>query len=265
MAKTTWFKSLTGAAIVALGLATGLSINAQAKSEVVSISAIQSPNTNGAEASIKKTFELKFEKSQVKQVTKMPFGDLYEIVLDTNEIVYTNAATEFIMIGQIIDSTDMRNLTSARADELATIDFKSLPLKQAFTLVKGSGSRHIAIFEDPNCGYCKVFRKTLENVDNITIHTFAIDILGSNSTEKARALLCTADPAHAWDEWMLHNKTPTPKAGCDSTERLEKNRALAMKLGISGTPTIFFQNGKRAPGALPANEFNALLQKNSQP
>jgi thiol:disulfide interchange protein DsbC len=266
MAKTTWFKSLTAIAIVALGLATGLSIHAQAKSEDKTVASNTNPASMGTtENTIKKTFELKFEKSQVKQVTKMPFGDLYEIVLDGNEIAYTNAATEFIMIGQIIDTTDMRNLTSIRAEELATIDFKSLPLKQAFTLVKGNGSRHIAIFEDPNCGYCKLFRKTLESIDNITIHTFAIDILGPDSTEKARTLLCTDDPAHAWDEWMLRNKTPVAKAGCDSTELLEKNKALAVKLGVSGTPTIYFQNGKRAPGAVSAEELNILLQQNSQP
>jgi len=267
MAKTTWFKSLTAAAIVALGLATGLSINAQAQTEAKAVTPAKPAATSmgATELSIKKSFELKFEKSQVKQVTKMPFGDLYEIILDSNEIVYTNATTQFIMIGQIIDATDMRNLTSTRADELATVDFKSLPLQQAFTLVKGDGSRHIAIFEDPNCGYCKLFRKTLENVDNITIHTFAIDILGPDSTEKAKKLLCATDPAHAWDEWMLHGKAPTAKASCDSTDLLEKNKALAMKLGVSGTPTIYFQNGKRAPGAVPADEFNMLLQQNSQP
>lgn len=265
MSKSPWRTAAAVAIMTTLGVGFGLSVTAQAKTQAVThkaektaASAALSPDL----AAIKNAFELKFENSKVKTVRKTPFKDLYELQLNKNELVYTNAATEFVMVGNLIDTQDMRNLTQERADELATIDFKSLPLAQSFALVKGDGSRHIAIFEDPNCGYCKLFRKTLEKTNNITVHTFVIDILGDDSTAKAKKLLCTKDPAHAWDNWMLHNKSPEDSTDCD-TSILDKNRKLATELGVTGTPTIFFENGSRAPGAVAEEEFQSLLIKAS--
>lgn len=266
MSKTPWRTAAAIAIMAALGVGFGLSVTAQAKTQT------PSNKTSKTEAStaispeltaIKNAFELKFENSKVKAIRQMPFKDLYELQLNNKELVYTNAATEFVMVGHLISTQDMRNLTQERADELATIDFKSLPLAQSFALVKGDGSRHIAIFEDPNCGYCKLFRKTLEKANNITVHTFVIDILGDDSTAKAKKLLCTKDPAHAWDNWMLHGKPPEDSTDCD-TRVLDKNRKLAAELGVTGTPTIFFENGSRAPGAVAEEEFQSLLIKASQ-
>lgn len=268
MSRSKWFKTLTATGLIVLGIATGQTIYAQSKSQATTPStptAVNKANTTSApmgaqEAAIAKAFELKFEGSKVKSVTATPFKDLYEVVLSTNEIAYTNSATEYVMVGNLINASDMRNLTNERTEQMAKTDFKSLPLDQAFTLVKGNGKRHIAVFEDPNCGYCKLFRKTLEKVDNISVHTFVIDILGADSTAKAKTLLCAADPAHAWDDWMLHGKIADAKSSCNSTATLEKNNALAQKLGVSGTPTIYFENGSRAPGAIGADDLEKMFK-----
>ena len=53
------------------------------------------------------------------------------------------------------------------------------------------GQRKIAIFEDPNCGYCKRFERDLQGVDNVTIHLFLYPILGPDSLAKSRGM----DPA----------------------------------------------------------------------
>ena len=265
MLKSPWRTSAALAIMTALGVGIGLSVTAQAKTQapVQTKAKTEASTTLTPElTAIKNAFELKFERSKVKNVRKMPFKDLYELQLDKNELVYTNADTEFIMVGNLINTQDMRNLTQERADELSIIDFKALPLAQSFALVKGDGSRHIAIFEDPNCGYCKLFRKTLEKTDNITVHTFVIDILGDDSTAKAKKLLCTKDPAHTWDNWMLHGKPPEDSTVCD-TSVLDKNRKLAQELGVTGTPTIFFENGTRAPGAVGEEEFQSMLIKGS--
>lgn len=264
MSTKKWLTTIAASLIAALGIATAVSVTAQANMSSPKTAKITAVEPMSIElTTIKKAFELKFEKAKVKNVRKTPFKDLYEVQLSSNELAYTNATTEFVMLGNLINTTDMRNLTAERNDELSVIDFKSLPLKQSFALVKGDGSRHIAVFEDPNCGYCKVFRKTLEKTNNITVHTFVLDILGEDSTKKAKQLLCSTDPAHTWDEWMLHNKMPESSGTCD-TALLDKNKKLAIELGITGTPTIFFENGKRAPGAVPEEEFNAMLMAATQ-
>ncbi len=202
--------------------------------------------------------ESKVKDLHIKSVHKTNFGDLYEVVLANNDIFYTNADTSISIIGHVIDNRNMSDVTQARLDELSTVDFKSLPLNQSFKLVKGEGKRAIALFEDPNCGYCKAFRQTLEQMDDLTVHTFALAILGEDSIDKSKKLLCASDPAQAWDSWMLHGTLPNNSGDCD-TSVLDQNKALAEKLSVSGTPTIVFENGQRIPGVASKETLEKVL------
>ena len=82
----------------------------------------------------------------------------------------TPRATSCIQ-GNLIDTKAKRNLTEERVEKLSAIDFDALPLKDAFTQVRGNGKRKLAVFEDPNCGYCKRFERDLQKVNDVTIYT----------------------------------------------------------------------------------------------
>jgi thiol:disulfide interchange protein DsbC len=102
--------------------------------------------------------------------------------------------------------------------QLTAIAFDACRLKDAFTIVRGNGQRKLAVFEDPNCGYCKRFERDLQKVDNVTVHLYLYPILGADSTDKSRAIWCAKDPAKAWSDWMLRNVTPSgadKAANCD--------------------------------------------------
>jgi thiol:disulfide interchange protein DsbC len=117
----------------------------------------------------------------------------------------------------------------------------------------------IAVFEDPNCGYCKRLRQTtLKNMDNVTIYTFLYNILSPDSFEKSKNVWCAPDRAKAWDDWMINNKpAPAAPANCESPN--EKVLALGQKLHITGTPAIFFSDGSRIPGAVDQKTLEAKL------
>ena len=242
--------------VLTLGLLTGC--NVSAKNNDAAKPTEPTAQVSEIEKKVKADLELKVEKISVKSVRKLPYSDLFEVVLANNDIVYTNAKTEFTLIGHMINNADMSDMTQARIDELSVVDFKSLPLAQAFKQVKGDGSRQIAVFEDPNCGYCKAFRHTLEKVNNLTVYTFVIDILGPSSTALSKQLLCASDQGAAWDDWMLNKKLPSNSGNCD-TSALDKNKALAQQLGVTGTPTIIFVNGKRTPGAPDQASLEEML------
>jgi thiol:disulfide interchange protein DsbC len=66
---------------------------------------------------------------------------------------------------------------------------------------------------------------------------------------KSRNIWCAADRNRAWDEWMLSGKqAPAAPAGCTAPN--DKVLALGNKLGLQGTPAIFFADGSRIPGAI---------------
>ncbi len=194
--------------------------------------------------------------AKVDSVTKTPYGGLYEVRMG-NEIVYTDEKAKYVFVGSIIDIKGSVNFTKQRTDELNRVNFADLPLDAAVKYVKGNGKRVIAIFEDPNCGYCKKFRHTLQGVDNITVYTFMYNILAEDSVTKSRDIWCAPDRSKAWDDWMLNNKAaPVAAAGCVAPH--EKVLALGKKIRVTGTPTVIFTDGSRLPGMV---DIKALEDK----
>lgn len=194
---------------------------------------------------------------KIDEITKSPMPGLYEVRIGGTDIVYTDAEGNFLIQGNLIDTRQRRNLTEERIEKLTAIDFGALPVKDAFTIVRGDGKRKLAVFEDPNCGYCKRFEADLQKVNNVTIHMFLLPILGKDSMEKSKNIWCAKDRAKAWTDWMLRDIMP-PAATCD-TSALTRNVELSKKYKITGTPTLVFADGSRVPGAISAAQLEKLL------
>jgi thiol:disulfide interchange protein DsbC len=194
---------------------------------------------------------------KIDEVSKTPMNGLYELRVNDSDIFYTDAEGNFLLQGNLIDTRAKRNLTEERVEKLSAIEFKALPLKDAFTQVRGNGKRKMAVFEDPNCSYCKRFEQDLQKVNDVTIHTFLIPILSPDSVEKSKNIWCAKDKGKAWLDLMLHDKAAA-KASCD-TAALERNIAFSRKYKISGTPTVFFVDGSRVPGAIGTQQLEKML------
>lgn len=214
---------------------------------------------SGPEAAIKKALEPRLgDGAKIDSVTKTPYSGLYEVRIG-GDIFYSDAKGDYLFIGRIVDTKTFQDHTKARVDEINKIKFSDLPLESALKMVKGNGKRVIAVFEDPNCGYCKRFRQTLNEMDNITVYTFLYNILSEDSIVKSRNVWCSADRNKAWDEWMIKGKAPEPApASCTSTPH-EKVLALGQKLKVTGTPTVFFTDGTRIPGAVDGKALENKL------
>jgi len=194
---------------------------------------------------------------KIDEVTKTPMDGLYEVRINQSEIFYTDAGGNFIIQGNLIDAKARVDLTEQRVEKLTAIEFKELPLKDAFTIVRGNGKRKVAVFEDPNCGYCKRFERDLAKVDNVTVHVFLYPILSQDSADKSRHIWCAKDKGKAFLDWMVRDITP-PAASCDASA-LARNVEFGKKMRITGTPTLIFANGNRVPGAIPQDRIEKLL------
>jgi thiol:disulfide interchange protein DsbC len=200
------------------------------------------------EASIKKAVEAIFPGAKVDSVRKTTYLGLYEVRAG-GELIYTDEKVTYIITGDIIEAKTKKNLTQERINKLSQINFADLPLDLAVKQVRGSGKRVIATFEDPNCGYCKKLAKDMQSMNDVTIYTFLYPILSPDSTEKSKAIWCSADRVKAWNDWMVNGVSPSGKTDCNAP--IEKVVEIGQRLNIRGTPTIFLSNGSRLPGAVP--------------
>ncbi len=195
----------------------------------------------------------------IEEISKTPFPGVWEVRVSGNRLLYTDDSGSFVMLGSIIDTKTRTNVTEARLEKLNAVAFKDLPFKDAFKLVKGKGTRQVAVFEDPNCGYCKKLHHELTKVDDVTVHVFLIPVLGPDSADKARRIWCAKDRAKTYSSWMI-NQEPPEQARCDTTA-IERNSQLASRHGINGTPTLIFVNDTRVPGYIPADRLETMLKE----
>lgn len=136
------------------------------------------------DANLRKTLTERIPQlEKIDEIRPTPMSGLFEVRIGT-DLFYTDAKGNYLIQGELIDTKARRNLTEDRMNQLTAVDFKQLPLKDAVTIVHGKGERKMAVFEDPNCGYCKRFERDLQNVDNVTIYLFLYPILSPDSAEK---------------------------------------------------------------------------------
>lgn len=219
---------------------------------------ITSAWAQGHEATIRKNLSERIPQiPKIEEITPTPLAGIYELRLSTNEIYYSDAQGNFLIQGNLIDTKSKRNLTEEREAKLSAVDFNALPLKDAITIVHGNGKRKLAVFEDPNCGYCKRFERDLAKIDNVTVYLFLMPVLGPSSVEKSRNVWCAKDPAAAWVNLM--QKDMAPAAAQCNTAAIDRNLDFGRKYKITGTPTLVAQDGTRVPGAINSTQIEKLL------
>jgi thiol:disulfide interchange protein DsbC len=194
--------------------------------------------------------------ANVRNVTPSPIPGLFEVQVN-NEIFYTDSNAKYLIQGEMVELASGNNLTTKRQEDINRIKWSDLPQAQAFKVVRGNGSRQIAVFSDPNCVYCKRLEKTLQQLDNVTIYNYLIPILSADSALKSKQIWCAADQQKVWNDWMLNNLGPSGKSDCANP--IDKNLTLAKNYGINGTPTIFFTDGSRFPGAVQLADIEKKL------
>ncbi|HEU4375270.1 MAG TPA: DsbC family protein [Telluria sp.] len=197
------------------------------------------------------------ENIKVDSVTKTPYGGLYE-VRTNGDIFYTDATARYMFVGKVMDLTTLQDLTRARVDQISAIRFSELPLADAIKTVKGNGKRVMAVFEDPNCPYCRKLHQILREIDNVTVYTFLLNILSDDSARISKDIWCAPDRAQAWQRWMSESKAaPAAPDACRTPN--EDVLALGRRLRVAGTPTIYFADGSRTGSAFDAAALEAKL------
>jgi thiol:disulfide interchange protein DsbC len=214
-----------------------------------------------SDSDIRKSIEGSFPSTKINSIAKSQIHGIFEVVTDGPQgplIIYSDEKGEHLLIGDLLNVQTKRNLTRERMDKLTEVKWESLPLGNAIKVVKGNGSRKLAVFSDPDCPYCKKAEAEFNKLDDVTINNFAYPLpMHQDAGRKAKLVWCSKDRAKAWQDLMLKGSLPTGKTDCDNP--IDENLALGAKLRVDGTPAIIFPNGKRIPGYVDAKRLEAML------
>jgi len=216
------------------------------------------------EAAVRATLQKSFPQSPIQAISNSPVPGLIEAVVGS-QVFYLTEDGRYLLGGPLFDVKADRNLTEARLEQVNAIPFDSLKLDWAIKRVKGNGARRIAIFEDPDCPYCRVLEQTLTSIDNLTVYVFLfpIDQLHPEAAAKSRAVWCAPDRAKAWDEVMRTGVVPADAPQCATP--MANIADFAKRHRINGTPTTILADGRRLVGAVPRAQLERELQRAAKP
>jgi thiol:disulfide interchange protein DsbC len=199
----------------------------------------------------------RYPATRIERVQASEIQGLYEVMIGRNP-AYTDATGRYFVFGHLFDLQTQRDLTAERLAVQQRVAFAELPLADAIRTIRGSGERLLAVFSDPDCPYCRRLEDELAKVDHVTVYTFAypLESLHPQARDKAVAVWCAPDRARAWAELMQTGKAP-PRRSC--AHPIERNIALAQRLGIQGTPTLLSADGRLLPGAATSERIEQWL------
>jgi len=193
---------------------------------------------------------------EIQRVETQEFASPLFTVITTQGILYLDGSGRYLFSGELYDLQSRENLTQARLSEIYKVAFEELPLADAILYKKGK--HRLAIFDDPDCPYCRKLHQELGQLDaEIYLFLYPLTELHPLAYRKAVSVWCSPDRIAAMDTVM----SGQPVAARDCKHPVDRTLALGTRLGIRATPTIILEDGRRIEGYRPAKELAGLLEK----
>ncbi|MBI5379353.1 MAG: DsbC family protein [Nitrospirae bacterium] len=193
---------------------------------------------------------------KVERVSPTSIPQVYEVILAGKQILYMDANGRYLILGKLIDTKTWKSLTDERLAEITRVEFSKLPLEKAVKF--GKGTRKLAVFDDPDCPYCRKLHPELQQLEGVEVYVFLFPLPSHpKAYDKSKAVWCSKDKAKALDETMQGKEVKAP--ACDASA-VDDSIKLGGEIGINSTPTLILDSGERLPGYLPAADIKKRMK-----
>ena len=197
---------------------------------------------------------------QIERVIEMDAQKIRVIRSMDGRTMYMVDNGRFVLVGDLFDMWQRKRLKTMDdiAQAVRTMDLKGagFDLDHANKFTLGTGTDHVTVFVDPQCGWChKLIDEVAADETLKAEHTFdfvVIPVLGEESERLARRFSCTSqtDPAKRFEAFQKGaegiNALPQ-KHDCNGAAYFETKQSAKI-LGIHSAPLVVASDGRFARG-----------------
>ena len=197
---------------------------------------------------------------------------VYEVLFNEGTIVYTTLDGEYFFYGKDLvmfknNGGNVVNLTAKtveladknqaknRIPALAAIERDDLVIFSP----KGEVKASVIVFTDIDCGYCRKLHAEIDSylVLGIEVKYAAFPRAGLSGSSYDKIVTAWCAPNQKETMTLLKSSKSVTMQTCDNP--VAQQYQLGRQLGVTGTPSIFTEDGRIVPGYRPAKDLAVVL------
>ncbi|WP_321315327.1 DsbC family protein [Halarcobacter sp.] len=193
-----------------------------------------------------------FKKAQINIDRGFDAGDVYLLNITVRgkaHKIYLTKDKKYLVQGEMVDTNTGMPLTIPDMP----VDLKPTLGKEALTF--GTGKDEYVLFTDPECPYCKKFESYFHQIeDKVKMRVFFYPLPFHKNAKDISLYIMSKNDYKSQTKAMTETTKDTPdfknrKYKDGELKKLQKHldeqMAIATKLGVSGTPSVFNKDGKK--------------------
>jgi len=196
-------------------------------------------------------------------ITKSPVPGIYEVIYGP-EIIYLTSDGRYLLQGDVVDLETQKNLTEEKRSAGRRKLIESIDPDTMIIFSPEKVKHVVTVFTDIDCPYCRKLHQQIAdyNREGIEIRYLAFPRSGLNTPSyyKAVSVWCAKDRKEALTISKAGGKIDDKT--CDNP--VQSHMMMGNQVGVTGTPTLVFEDGSVMPGYVPPRQLSVLLDERSK-
>jgi len=221
-------------------------------------------------AKVQSTLQSLMPGTKADSIGESVIPGIYEAVYGA-QVIYVSQDGRFMIEGDVYDIDRRVNLTEGKRQDGRMRSIQNLDT-ESLIVFKPKETKHvITAFTDIDCGYCRKLHAEISDYNDLGIEiryaAFPRSGPKTPSYYKAVSVWCAKDRNKAMNfakggaKLEQLQQVAQVENGKACEESVGKQFAAAREVGVTGTPTLFMENGQIIPGYVPADRLMKILSE----